>query len=75
MTGFGRADKRQVQDMVRMILGQGISMTLDSSDALAAAICHAQCEATPTTRAFDVLLREAERAESPLKAFAVETPS
>lgn len=41
-TGRGRAEKEQVQQMVRMILGLGDSMGLDESDALAAAICHLQ---------------------------------
>jgi crossover junction endodeoxyribonuclease RuvC len=54
-TGHGRADKQQVQSMVRMILGKRDAMSLDTSDALAAAICHAQTESTPTARA----LREA----------------
>ncbi len=47
-TGRGRAEKEQVQEMVRLILGLGAdTMALDTSDALAAAICHAQMCATP----------------------------
>ncbi len=46
-TGRGRADKEQVQAMVRLILGLGGAMALDTSDALAAAICHAQTRLTP----------------------------
>ncbi|MEM6533611.1 MAG: crossover junction endodeoxyribonuclease RuvC [Myxococcota bacterium] len=38
-TGQGRAEKGQVQTMVRMILGLD-AMGFDTSDALAAAICH-----------------------------------
>jgi crossover junction endodeoxyribonuclease RuvC len=75
MTGFGRAGKEQVQDMVRFILGHRGQMSLDASDALAAAICHAQCESTPTAKALDAVMREASRAPNPLKAFAIETPS
>ena len=39
--GYGRADKRQVQEMVKTILGfEDIIKPDDTSDALAAAICH-----------------------------------
>ena len=59
-TGRGRAEKEQVQDMVRIILGlpRDKTMILDQSDALAAAICHAQSSSTPTLRA----LQDAKRA-------------
>jgi crossover junction endodeoxyribonuclease RuvC len=46
-TGRGRAEKEQVQAMVCMILGLEAGMALDTSDALAAAICHAKMSATP----------------------------
>jgi crossover junction endodeoxyribonuclease RuvC len=46
-TGRGRAEKAQVQSMVRLLLGLSEQMALDTSDALAAAICHAQTQATP----------------------------
>ena len=39
--GYGRADKEQVQRMVRMILGVDEPIAADAADALAAAICHA----------------------------------
>ncbi len=47
LTSSGRADKEQVQHMVRLLLGaslsaQGAIEKFDSSDALAIAICHAQ---------------------------------
>lgn len=42
VTGYGRAEKTQVQEMVKLILGQRQSWPLDASDALALAICHAQ---------------------------------
>jgi len=38
--GYGRADKLQVQHMVRAILSLKESPPLDASDALAIAICH-----------------------------------
>ena len=41
-TGNGRASKELVGQMVRMLLGHGNTFMLDESDALAAAICHAQ---------------------------------
>lgn len=42
-TGTGRADKQQVQHMVRMLLRLGDTpMGHDTSDALAVAVCHAQ---------------------------------
>jgi crossover junction endodeoxyribonuclease RuvC len=42
VVGYGRAEKRQVQMMVRTLTGlQGVIETEDASDALAVAICHA----------------------------------
>lgn len=41
LTGYGRAEKRQVQEMVKRILGLDHSpRTEDSTDALALCICH-----------------------------------
>ncbi len=41
MTGYGRADKNQIQQMVKVILGlKEIPKPDDSADALAVAICH-----------------------------------
>ena len=45
VTGYGRADKRQVQRMVQMVLGMPVlPKPDDAADALAVAICvaHAQ---------------------------------
>ncbi len=40
LTGYGRADKKQMQDMVRTILGlSAIPKPDDAADALAAALC------------------------------------
>jgi crossover junction endodeoxyribonuclease RuvC len=39
--GYGRADKGQVQRMVRMILGVEDKLSEHASDALAVAVCHA----------------------------------
>lgn len=42
LTGYGRADKNQIQEMVKVILGlDNIPKPDDCADALAAAICHA----------------------------------
>jgi len=41
LTGYGRADKKQIQEMVRVILGLKESPKPDDcADALACAICH-----------------------------------
>jgi crossover junction endodeoxyribonuclease RuvC len=41
VTGYGQADKEQVQTMVKALLGlEDDRIPLDASDALAAAICH-----------------------------------
>ncbi|MGD1993739.1 MAG: crossover junction endodeoxyribonuclease RuvC [Anaerolineae bacterium] len=41
LTGYGRADKRQMQEMVRMLLGLSeIPRPDDAADALAVAVCH-----------------------------------
>ena len=43
ITGYGRADKKQMQEMVRVILGlREIPKPDDCADALAAALCCAQ---------------------------------
>ena len=42
VAGYGKADKRQVQEMVRLLLGlPDIPKPDDAADALAVAICHA----------------------------------
>jgi crossover junction endodeoxyribonuclease RuvC len=41
LTGYGRADKKQIQEMVRVVLGlQDVPKPDDCADALATAICH-----------------------------------
>ncbi|MBA4391975.1 MAG: crossover junction endodeoxyribonuclease RuvC [Desulfobacca sp.] len=40
LTGYGRADKNQVQEMVKVLLGIPSMEKQDVSDALAAGICH-----------------------------------
>jgi crossover junction endodeoxyribonuclease RuvC len=40
VTGYGRAEKRQVQEMIRAVLGMDGSVCPDGADALALAFCH-----------------------------------
>lgn len=43
ITGYGRADKKQMQEMVRVMLGlKTAPQPDDCADALAAALCHMQ---------------------------------
>lgn len=41
VVGYGKAEKRQVQIMVKQLLNTNRQLTPDSADALAIAICHA----------------------------------
>jgi crossover junction endodeoxyribonuclease RuvC len=42
LTGYGRADKRQIQEMVKAVLGlKEVPKPDDCADALATALCHA----------------------------------
>ncbi len=43
VVGYGRADKRQVQEMVRILLGlEAVPTPDDAADAVAVALCHLQ---------------------------------
>ena len=46
LVGTGTAEKEQVQHMIRLLLGVRQRMTLDESDALAVALCHAHNAST-----------------------------
>ena len=47
VVGYGRAEKQQVRDMVMLLLGLKTAPgKLDTSDALAVAICHAHSVGT-----------------------------
>lgn len=53
IVGYGKADKRQIQEMVRILLTlDAVPQPDDAADALAVALCHAQ------TRQFASHLRE-----------------
>lgn len=44
LAGYGKADKKQMQQMTKMILGlKEVPKPDDTADALALAICHAHC--------------------------------
>ena len=54
LTGYGRADKKQMQEMVKVQLGlQSIPKPDDAADALAAAICHG-CTIGPAAEDFRI---------------------
>ena len=59
VTDYGASSKEQVQEMVKLLLGYGEPMVLDESDALAAAICHAQYRGSPTSQLMEDLYRKA----------------
>ncbi|WP_193771097.1 crossover junction endodeoxyribonuclease RuvC, partial [Candidatus Magnetaquicoccus inordinatus] len=40
VVGYGRAEKQQMQEMVRIILGMAKPAAQDAADALGVAICH-----------------------------------
>jgi len=49
ITGYGRAEKPQVREMVRSLLSTGGAVIpLDAADALATAICHCHHATAPT---------------------------
>ncbi len=51
VTGYGKAQKRQVQEMTRRLLNlPGIPKPDDTADALALAICHGQAAGSPLRR-------------------------
>lgn len=47
ITGYGKAEKRQVMEMTKMVLGlKEIPKPDDAADALAMAVCHGHCAAS-----------------------------
>ncbi|MGE0450396.1 MAG: crossover junction endodeoxyribonuclease RuvC [Vicinamibacterales bacterium] len=52
VVGYGRAEKHQVQQMVKLLLGLAVEPTpYDASDALAVAICHGHSLTSPSAEA------------------------
>ena len=53
ITGYGRAEKRQVMEMVKNILAlERVPKPDDTADALALAVCHAHCSGTTYSRLY-----------------------
>lgn len=40
VVGYGRAEKQQMQEMIRILLGMGKKVPQDAADALGVAVCH-----------------------------------
>lgn len=58
VVGYGRAEKHQVQEMVRLLLGLAeVPTPHDAADALAVALCHVHC----STGAAGAIVQEARR--------------
>ena len=51
IVGQGRAEKHQVQHMIKALLGLAEAPPADAADALAIALCHAHLRAAPGVRA------------------------
>jgi len=76
-TGYGHADKMQVQKMVQRLLGLDRPPPSDAADALACAICHAHASSRPRSIAAHLGAatgaasgRSAGRSRSAWRAFA-----
>lgn len=55
VTGYGRAEKKQVMEMTRSILSlEGVPKPDDTADALALAICHAHCNASSLGKLYNI---------------------
>lgn len=65
VVGYGRAEKKQVIDMVTQLLNlKKVPKPDDVADALAIAVCHAH--SAPSRLNYQSLLRQAEKQEKPL---------
>ena len=66
VAGYGHADKKQVQEMVRALLTMDeIPEPCDAADALAVALCHLQAERTRTRFHLPELKKQARRITIP----------
>ena len=59
VAGGGRAGKDQVQQMVKLILGESRDFREDESDAVAVAICHSLLHSTPQSMQLQAQLKSA----------------
>jgi crossover junction endodeoxyribonuclease RuvC len=65
IVGYGRAEKHQIQEMVRRLLGLArVPTPADAADALAVAICHVHAQGTETTAAVFAEARRAARGQA-----------
>jgi crossover junction endodeoxyribonuclease RuvC len=75
VAGYGHADKRQVQEMVRALLAMDeIPEPSDAADALAVALCHLQAEQTRRRFSLPDQVREAPRRPDPPTAVDIMQP-
>ena len=59
VTGYGRAEKKQVQEMTKNILGlAAVPKPDDTADALAMAICHAHASGSSISRLNDMIKKQ-----------------
>ena len=66
VVGYGRAEKHQVQQMVKLLLGlDTVPSPHDASDALAVAICHAHAHSRPGAAATTRVTADAARPKAP----------
>jgi crossover junction endodeoxyribonuclease RuvC len=66
VAGYGHADKRQVQEMVRALLTmQEIPEPSHAADALAVALCHLQAEQTRRRFGVPAVSKQARRSDGP----------
>lgn len=65
VVGYGKAEKHQVQDMVRRLLALPEAPGTDAADALAVAICHLQTSRTVRAYAGRGAARSAVRSPAP----------
>jgi crossover junction endodeoxyribonuclease RuvC len=74
VVGYGRAEKHQVQDMIKILLGLAARPTPhDAADALAVAICH--LHSMPPRSGLDVRVSIESRVPSPESREAGRRPS
>lgn len=68
VTGYGRADKPQMQKMVQVLLGLDAAPSPhDAADALAVALCHLNAARGPAARAVRQVRRDAKAGGATLK--------
>ena len=59
VTGYGRAEKKQVMEMTRSILNlPEVPKPVDTADALAMAICHAHCSSSAIGKLNNLLKKD-----------------